>query len=436
MKHTGKKVISLVVALVMTLSCGVTAFAAEAKTDIAVAGNARLQYIGTEQQELQATGRGGNFLANLPVTYQYSIENTEIDDGHVFVTLDLSIQNGNTTYHSVVTGTPEVSSLLVGGAVYEYYSGPLRGEMIIDGVTYNIIVGFQKHSGSDGIQGDVTLQDAEYKNDPMFFTFGNVEVSEAMRAAIRNLKDQGLELREEAITTWGINAIADDDSNPDYFQEGESDTEYLTAYSDVEAVTVMVHYNEHQNRVMGSAIPHVAALEEKFVSTPFEHVAIDTLSIELVERNGTDGDFEGICHLPNGAGDGKYSVSNTVSFFASVMDVVAEVPWFGLAAGAAGVICDIIEAQSPRVTVSDEIDYVALTYDLKELYSTELDACGISVIAGMGAFSSSIKDPVALFSAHANATYVLRMRTPASGFDLLEYYDAEEVSVNCELTLT
>ena len=203
----------------------------------------------------------------------------------------------------------------------------------------------------------------------------------------------------------------------------------------ISAVTVVVHYNEYQNRVMGSAIPHVAALEDKFVKTPFESVGIDTLSIEMEESSNTDGDFEGVCYIPSGA-TGKFSVSDTTSFFTSVLDIAADVPWFGLGASAVSAICEIVNDNKTRCTVVDNMNIVSASYDFKELKGTDMDKCGISIIAGMGPFREGMNNPIARFNARANASYILRMRAPTSGFDVLEYYDANQASVACAMTLT
>lgn len=67
---------------------------------------------------------------------------------------------------------------------------------------------------------------------------------------------------------------------------------------------------------------------------------------------------------------------------------------------------------------------------------TDMDKCGISIIAGMGPFREGMNNPIARFNARANASYILRMRAPTSGFDVLEYYDANQASVACAMTLT
>ena len=74
--------------------------------------------------------------------------------------------------------------------------------------------------------------------------------------------------------------------------------------------------------------------------------------------------------------------------------------------------------------------------DFKELKGTDMDKCGISIIAGMGPFREGMNNPIARFNARANASYILRMRAPTSGFDVLEYYDANQASVACAMTLT
>ena len=45
-------------------------------------------------------------------------------------------------------------------------------------------------------------------------------------------------------------------------------------------------------------------------------------------------------------------------------------------------------------------------------------------------------NPIARFTAKANATYLLRHHAPFSGLDSLEYYDAKEALVYCAMTLT
>ena len=54
----------------------------------------------------------------------------------------------------------------------------------------------------------------------------------------------------------------------------------------------------------------------------------------------------------------------------------------------------------------------------------------------MGPFREGMNNPIARFNARANASYILRMRAPTSGFDVLEYYDANQASVACAMTLT
>ena len=291
-------------------------------------------------------------LSGLPVSYQYTIERTTGEPETVQVTLNLSIQGNNKTYQAVVTGTPKVHTININNSEFEYISGPLRGNINMDGEIYNIIVGFQKHSESEDIQGDVTIQDANYEFEPMFFTFGNVTVDNELLEAIRGLNDQKMEPWDGVAET--AQPEGQERSNPNYYAKGPSSTRTLSSHSDVSAVTVVVHYNEYQNRVMGSAIPHVAALEDKFVKTPFESVGIDTLSIEMEESSNTDGDFEGVCYIPSGA-TGKFSVSDTTSFFTSVLDIAADVPWFGLGASAVSAICEIVNDNKTRCcTVVDK----------------------------------------------------------------------------------
>lgn len=82
------------------------------------------------------------------------------------------------------------------------------------------------------------------------------------------------------------------------------------------------------------------------------------------------------------------------------------------------------------------MNIVSASYDFKELKGTDMDKCGISIIAGMGPFREGMNNPIARFNARANASYILRMRAPTSGFDVLEYYDANQASVACAMTLT
>jgi hypothetical protein len=427
------RLISFVLSCAMVFALVVPALATDIETGTTVRGNSLLHALDTKNQEFTILEESTPALSGLPVSYQYTIERTTGEPETVQVTLNLSIQGNNKTYQAVVTGTPKVHTININNSEFEYISGPLRGNINMDGEIYNIIVGFQKHSESEDIQGDVTIQDANYEFEPMFFTFGNVTVDNELLEAIRGLNDQKMEPWDGVAET--AQPEGQERSNPNYYAKGPSSTRTLSSHSDVSAVTVVVHYNEYQNRVMGSAIPHVAALEDKFVKTPFESVGIDTLSIEMEESSNTDGDFEGVCYIPSGA-TGKFSVSDTTSFFTSVLDIAADVPWFGLGASAVSAICEIVNDNKTRCTVVDNMNIVSASYDFKELKGTDMDKCGISIIAGMGPFREGMNNPIARFNARANASYILRMRAPTSGFDVLEYYDANQASVACAMTLT
>lgn len=428
------RIISVVLSCALLLSLTMPALATATKPSTIVSGSSSLRLLEPEYQNMIFLNEEPIAVSSLPISYQYTIEQYDIEDESAKVILDLSIQDIDTSYQCVVTGTPNIYEITVGGTKYEYISGPLRGNINIADNNYNIIVGFQKYSGSQEIQGDVTIQDVDYDCEPIFLTFGNIVVSDDIRNAIRDVNDQNMKIQDE-ISDNPVQHSADY-SNPRKYVEGPSKTTQLTSSSDVDAVTVLVHYNEYENRVMGTAIPHIAAMQEKFDFYNFDRASLNALSIEMEERSTSDGDFEGTCYIPNGAGNGTYSVSNTASFFASVLDIVANVSWFSLAASAVDSICEIVESNKTKCTVTDNIDIVGVSYDFGELRNTELDSCGISIIAGMGPFREGMSNPVARFTAKANATYLLRRHAPASGLDILEYYDANEALVYCSMTLT
>lgn len=187
------RLISFVLSCAMVFALVVPALATDIETGTTVRGNSLLHALDTKNQEFTILEESTPALSGLPVSYQYTIERTTGEPETVQVTLNLSIQGNNKTYQAVVTGTPKVHTININNSEFEYISGPLRGNINMDGEIYNIIVGFQKHSESEDIQGDVTIQDANYEFEPMFFTFGNVTVDNELLEAIRGLNDQKME---------------------------------------------------------------------------------------------------------------------------------------------------------------------------------------------------------------------------------------------------
>lgn len=151
------RLISFVLSCAMVFALVVPALATDIETGTTVRGNSLLHALDTKNQEFTILEESTPALSGLPVSYQYTIERTTGEPETVQVTLNLSIQGNNKTYQAVVTGTPKVHTININNSEFEYISGPLRGNINMDGEIYNIIVGFQKHSESEDIQGDVFL---------------------------------------------------------------------------------------------------------------------------------------------------------------------------------------------------------------------------------------------------------------------------------------
>lgn len=209
------RLISFVLSCAMVFALVVPALATDIETGTTVRGNSLLHALDTKNQEFTILEESTPALSGLPVSYQYTIERTTGEPETVQVTLNLSIQGNNKTYQAVVTGTPKVHTININNSEFEYISGPLRGNINMDGEIYNIIVGFQKHSESEDIQGDVTIQDANYEFEPMFFTFGNVTVDNELLEAIRGLNDQKMEPWDGVAET--AQPEGQERSNPNYY---------------------------------------------------------------------------------------------------------------------------------------------------------------------------------------------------------------------------
>ena len=173
-----KKLWSLVLTATIIFSLVVPAVAVNSKNNIVDKGKGNTVEIANENRmDLLESVFGGNSderanAESLKVSYEYELyQNEDSETGPYSVIATISFINAENTYNFVAEGNIE-TILLDNGLTY--LTGPLYGAVRIDGVVYQVIVGFNKVLEREGVSFCVTLAPEESTFDQVLsFSFGD-----------------------------------------------------------------------------------------------------------------------------------------------------------------------------------------------------------------------------------------------------------------------
>ncbi|MBM6664557.1 hypothetical protein [Flavonifractor plautii] len=427
MKKCVSRMISILLGLTLILNCN--GFAVSQDEDSTVPGSSTIR--NTYQSDSGTFRSSETFeLLGATVEYSYHITSNPNAESAKNVVMDITISTKNNTYDTTVSGTILSGILDVGQ--YEYVSGPLRGTISIDGILYNVIVGFQWYSGSNEIQADCTLQNVSNTQDEIIFSFGNANISETVYNSIERFNSN-----KEDVLAYN------DTTNEDASSLSSSGEYTMLGYrtkpqadGSAGGVTLVVHVKESDARIMCTALPHLSEFAAKHDIPQSATSGVYSLEAKMIENPAGDGIFDGIDNVPLQS-ESSYNAEATADLVRSLLDIALDCPWFGLTGTIIDAVEEIIGESSASTTVENFSNRVSISTDFGGygIRDTNIDKTGIGIIAHMDAKLSGMTNPVGQFTAYASACYSVYSPAWGSGFPITTYHDSEEAFFSCSVSL-